>query len=148
MEDIFNLKKQIVVNPTSSGATITSQIINASGYESMTLDVMASTADVVSDGPSVLKLQECDTTVSSSFADVAAFVGGGASGFTLPAGVTATTTLVYFSFNVDLRQRKKYLRMLISPQTTQTYAAIANLGRCQTWPTSAVAQGCSNVVTG
>jgi len=146
--DIFNTAKTIPLNPTSAtnGATITSGLIDCIGHESLVLDIIASTADVVSDSPSVLKLQEADVTNTSSFADITAAVGGGAGGFTIPAGVTATTTQVYFTFEVDLRQRKRYLRLLVSPRTTQTYSALATFGRNKTVPISASDRGVSGYV--
>ncbi len=150
MQDIFNLKKQVALPLTSvtAAATATSNVIDCSGYDNLVLDIIATTTDVVSDSPSVLKLQEADVTNASSFADVPSFVGGGASGFTIPNGSTATGTQVYVSLNVDTRARKRYLRLLISPRTTQTFTALVQQGRAQTFPTSASQQGVSGGVFG
>jgi|GEM_PF-1591250 len=128
----------------SAGGTVTSQtidtIVNNSKAHYLTIPVWSTTADVVSDCPSVLKLQEADVTNTSSFADIVAFVGGTATsatvGFVIPNDVTASTQQVKYVFNVNLLGRKRYLRMLVSPQTSQTFIATAILSREAIAPSS------------
>lgn len=157
MVDIFNAYKFIALNPSSAtnGATITSLNIDTAaqaGHDSLVIDLISTTADVVSNSPSVLKLQESDDTVASNFADITAFVGGTAVGtsvgFVIPNGDTATTNAVYATFEVDLKPRKRYLRLVGSPRTTQTWAAIASLGRSRQVPVSVTARNVRVAVTG
>lgn len=134
----------------TNGGTITSQVIDTlpGGVkaEYLSLPIWSNTADVVSDTPSVLKLQEADVTNTSSFTDVTAFVGGGAGGFTIPNDVTATQQLIKVLFNVNLIPRKRYLRLLISPRTSQTYSALAILSRNSVSPSTLASHNASGVV--
>jgi hypothetical protein len=132
------LKTIVAVNAASTTAAATaSGIIDTLGYDWATIDVVATTADVVSNAPTVLKLQEADVTNSSSFADVVGFRGG--TDFTIPNANTAATAVLQnnYKFNVDCRPRKRYLKALYSPATTQTVTVIANLGRGEQAPVNA-----------
>lgn len=104
---------------------------------SLTLDVVMTSADVVSNTPSVLKLQHSDTTDATNFSDVTEFVGGGVGGFTIPNALTSAGAHNVFRFNIDLRGRRRYWRFLTSPRTTQTIFATANLGRLEQAPYNA-----------
>lgn len=146
----------LAIDATSAtnGATITSQLIdtlpNNQKCEYLTLAVWGSTADVVSDSPSVLKLQEADVTNTSSFTDIVAFVGGTATsatvGFVIPNDVTATQQLIKYSFFMNLLPRKRYIRALISPRTTQTLSALAILTRGAIAPSTLVSHNVQGVV--
>jgi len=120
----------------TNGATATG-VVDTLGFDWATIDIIAATADVVSNKPSVLKIQESDDTVASNFADITGLRGG--TDFTIPNANTAATAVVQnvYKFNVDLRGRKRYLRGVYSPQTTQTVTLVANLGKGEQAPISA-----------
>lgn len=150
---------QICIQGVSASAagTVTSQIIdtivNGQKAEFLTIPVFGTTADAVSNCPTVLKLQESDDTVTTNFANITAFVGGTATsstvGFVIGNDVTATTTLAKYVFNVNLLPRKRYLRLLISPATSQTYYAVAELSRNAVAPTTLAGFNANaNVVNG
>jgi hypothetical protein len=151
---------QIAINASSATAagTITSSQIdtlqNGIKMESVSIAVIAATSNVVSNVPTVFKLQECDTTVTSSFVDVVPFVGGTATsatvGFLIPTTMlTATSLQPYAVLNVDLKGRKRYLSLVISPATTQIFTAIAAFGRpAQITPTAAGLNANGFVVAG
>lgn len=148
------LASKVALNASSgtAGSTATALIDRMVGDDMadwMTIDVIATTADVVSNSPTVLKLQECDTTVASSFVDVVGFRGG--TDFTIPAAVTAATAAVgnAYKFNVDCRGRKRYLRVLASPATTQSITVVANLARIKSGaPITAAKAGVALLVEG
>lgn len=110
-----------------------------------TVDVLAGTADVVSNKPTVCKLQESDDTNATNFADIAAFTTP-----TIPNANTAATAVLQnnYKFNVDLRGRKRYLQVVYSPQTTQVISAIANLGRAPQAPYNATKANAMVLVEG
>lgn len=119
--------KQVIViaqASTTNAATATGNI-DTRGYDFLSLDVIMATSNVVSNNPTVFKLAQCDTTVVTSFADITAFVGDGTGGWTIPNCVTSGNWGM--KFNVDLRGLKRYLKLSISPLTTQVITAIANL---------------------
>ena len=130
------LKTIVAVNAVSktNGATA-SGIIDTLGYDFCTIDIIATTADVVSNKPTVIKLQEADDTNSTSFADITAF----ATPATIPNANTAATAVLQnnYKMNVDCRARKRYLQPVYSPQTTQTVTIVANLGRGEQSPVTA-----------
>ncbi|MCK1322141.1 hypothetical protein IVA94_14820 [Bradyrhizobium sp. 156] len=141
------LKTIVAVNAVSktNGATA-SGIIDTLGFDWATIDVIATTADVVSNKPTVLKLQEADDTNATSFADITAF----ATPATIPNANTAATAVLQnnYKFNVDCRARKRYLQPVYSPQTTQTVTIIANLGRGEQSPSTAAKANAMNLVEG
>ena len=145
-----NTKKLVVLKQqaATNGATLTSDNIDTLGYDQVTIDVVGTTSDNATNNPSVLKVQEADVTAATSFADIAAFVGDGASGFTIPDSPTATTTAPFASFSVNLRKRKRYLRVLISPVTTQTFTVLATLERASQAPVGTTAQNVAVVING
>ena len=67
---------------------------------------------------------------------------------TIPTVGTNTSTISSYKFNVDLRHKKRYLRLLVTPITTQSFTAIANLHRGEIVPTSATDVNASVVVSG
>ena len=117
----------------TNGATASGNI-DCKGAEYLELDVMTSTSNDATNNPSVLKLSESDDTVVTNFADIAAFVGDGAGGFTIPAAETATTTPWVVKMRVDLRGRKRYLKLSVTPITTQIIAASGSLHLKETAP--------------
>lgn len=140
-------KSVIAIIPISktNGATATGEIIDTLGYDYATIDVIAHTADVVSNTLSVLKLQEADVTATTSFANVSGAVGG--TDFTIATNAyTSTTNQNVWKFNVDLRARKRYLKVLASPQTTMIIAGVANLMRGEQAPITAAKAVALNLV--
>jgi len=129
MRHLQNLESRILVRQSSAtaAATITSDNLDIKNAAEIKITVHGTTADAATNSPSVFKIQESDDTVASNFADVTKFVGGGAGGFTIPAAPTATTDKPYGAFNVDPRGLKRYLRMIISPRTTQTFSVVAQI---------------------
>ena len=139
------------VSATNAG-TATSQVIDTMGYDWATIDIVATTqsASTQAGSPSVLKLQEADNTSATSFVDIVGARGGSATAtnvdFLVGVGATATTSPNGYKFNVDLRARKRYLQIVISPTTTETFAAVVNLGRGEQAPTTAAKAGVLNLV--
>jgi hypothetical protein len=138
---ISNAKKTLPIFQASTTAAATaSGNIDVLGFDYVTIDVLLPTADVVSNKPTVLKLSESDDTVVTNFTDITAFVGGGTGGFTIPNAITAATsiTLPYATFNVDARARKRYLKLSVSPATTQVVNAVAQLTRAEQTPATSL----------
>lgn len=131
-----SLKAAVVINDSgvTNGETATGNI-DTRGFDWMKLDVMMTTSDDTTNNPSTLKLTESDDTEATNFSAITKFTGDGAGGFTIPAAVTSGNWIA--SFNVDLRGRKRYLKLSVTPVTTQGVHAIANLGLADEAPVSA-----------
>lgn len=122
-------KNVIAITPISktNGATATGEYIDTKGFDYAVISVIASTADVVSNTLSVLKIEEGDTT--SSFATFAGAVQN--TDFTIATNAYTSTAngQNVWTFGVDTRARKRYLRVSASPQTTMLIGGVASLHR-------------------
>jgi hypothetical protein len=139
-----NYAVRVPINAVSktNGATATGiidRLLPSGGMANwMTIDVVMSTADVVSNKPTVLKLQESETTDATSFVNIAGMIGG--ADFTIPNANTAATAVLQnnYKFNLDCRSpRKRHIAVVASPATTQTITVIANLGLAESSPVTA-----------
>lgn len=138
-------KRVIAITPVSktNGATATGEFIDTKGFDYATISVFASAADVVSNTLSVLKIEEGDTTSS-----VATFAGAVQNtDFTVATNAyTNTAGQNLWTYGVDLRGRKRYLRVSASPQTTMIIAGHAELHRGEVMPVTASQAGALNLI--
>lgn len=149
------LKGAIALNAVScaTAATAVCAAIDTLGFDWATLDVWATTqVDTnLSSGPYVFKLTECDTS-SGTYADITGFRGGSATATNvdfLMGTPAAATNVPMYKFNVDLRARKRYLKLAITTGSgTQTWYAYANLGRGEQSPSTAAKAGVLSLIEG
>lgn len=139
-------KSVIAITPISvtNGGTATGEFIDTKGHDYLELTVVASTANVVSNTINVLKLEEGDTTSS-----VATFAGAKQdTDFTIATNAYTSTAngQNVWKYGVDLRGRKRYLRVSVSPQTTMVIGGVANLFRSEVMPATAAQAGALNHV--
>lgn len=147
----FQNDKTLVIlkqEAATNGATLTSDQVDCKGYKYAELLLHATTSNDATNNPSTLKLQESDTTAATDFADITAFKGDDSSGFTIPNSPTATTTDPFVRMFVNLKKRKRYLRLLVTPVTTMTFSVIARLGQAEESPDSDTERGVAISVTG
>jgi hypothetical protein len=131
----------------TAGATATA-LIDTLGFDHLVLALKAGTADVVSNKPTVLKLQESDTTDASNLANISGFVGG--TDFTIPNANTAATATLQnnYQFGVDLRARKRYIGISYSPATTQLVKVVGVLTKAEQAPINATKANAMVLVEG
>jgi len=146
---LFAIPKTVVmlqtVSPTN-GETATSQNLDTKGFDVVHIDLVQTTSNNTTNKPATLKLQHSDTTDATNFSDISGFVGG--TDFTIPTVGTNTSTISSYKFKVDMRHKKRYLRLLVSPVTTQSFTAVANLFCGEIEPTNAAAANVSLLVEG
>lgn len=126
----------ICIMPAATCATNATQgmSIETAGYGEAVLDVIVGTHATNGAAIGTLKLSESDTVTSpSSMTDIVALTGGTATstsvGFVIP-GAASLGPGGAIEFQVDLRKRKRYLGLTITPgSTTMNIAAIARLVR-------------------
>lgn len=130
----------------TNGATASTLLpIDLMGYDYCDIVVFGGTSDVVSDTLSVLKLTEADDTAATSFGNVSGAVGG--TDFTIATNAyTSTTNHNIWVLRVDCKARKRYLKVLASPQTTQVIAAIAIRQKAEQAPITAAKANVLNIV--
>lgn len=143
-------KAVLAIAPASvtAAATATGRI-DTLGYKWLTLAVSLATADTTTDQPSVLKIAESDDT-TTTVTDVVSLTGGASTstsvGWVIPAGDTQNSQVVLFQ--IDLKKRKRYLTLKISPRTTQLLSAMGLLDIPEASPTNASDAGVAALVSG
>lgn len=145
MKQLANSKTVVSLLGTgvTNGATVTANI-DTLGFKHASIQLVTGTANVVSNTPSVLKLSQADTTDATNFSDISAFTGG--TGFTIANADTSNANV--FRFDVDLRGRKRYLKLTASPRTTQECVMVARLSNGETGVDSASDAGVTQLVEG
>lgn len=140
----------IAASSATNAGTATLGPIDLLGSDWATIDILGTTqsASTQAGSPSVLKLQESDTTAATSFVDIVGARGASATATNVDfvVGVGLTAGVNGYKFNVDGRARKRYLQAVISPTTTQTFSATANLGRMEQAPVTALKAGVISLI--
>lgn len=130
MMPLQNTKTVVVIKPQSlaSSATATG-IIDTLGFNEVAINALLDSAAAVTDNPAVLSVAEGDT--STAFTNVTGLVGDATDGFTIPNADTANPQVV--RMNLDLRKRKRYLKVSVTPSTAgaQGVAIEATLGKAE-----------------
>jgi len=128
---------------TTNAATATG-IVDTRGFDYASIDVIMATSNAVSNNPTVFNILESDDTVVTNAVTVSGFVGD--TDWTVPDAVTTGNWGV--KFNVDTRGRKRYLRLAVSPLTTQIITAIANLSLGEESPDDTTSANVKAIVVG
>lgn len=120
---------------TTTASTALTGNIDTKGYDYLIVNCIQGTQSATTK-PTTLKLSECDTTVVNQFTDVPGCLGG--TDFTIPESYTSTTSGQWVAqFNVDLRGRKRYIKVAHYPGTVTYVTCCAMLFRGETAPDSA-----------
>lgn len=143
-----NAKKTLpIFQSSTTNAGTASGNVDTLGYDYLELDVYLPTSDAATNNPSVLKLSESDDTVVTNFANISGAVGD--TDFTIPNCATAASNIdgPFTTFNVDLRARKRYIKVSVSPLTTQVVNVVARLSRGEKAPVSTTDTNSDAIVT-
>lgn len=127
----------------TAGGTASANV-DTRGYSYAILGLIEPTSNDTTNNCSVLKVSESDDTVVTNFANVSGLVGD--TDFTIPASVT-TGTQVVAQMRVDLRGRKRYLKLSASPVTTQVLTGFAILLKGEESPVNATDAGVGVLVS-
>jgi hypothetical protein len=146
-------KREHAITPAAIDA-YTSPNIDTLDVDFLTIDVSATTqaASTQAGSPSLLKLQESETTIASSFVDVVGFRGGSATGsvtdFVIGIGKTSGQNAYKLNVNCVSGMRKRYLNVVASPTTTQTFHVTANGFNCWQVPNTAAKAAVLSLIEG
>lgn len=128
-----------------AAASTVSGYVDTLDYDYCTIDICATTADVTSNIFTTLDLSE--GLVSNAYTAIAAYTGTAAAGYTINPVADTSDAHVVARFNVDCSKYERYLRVQMSPQTTQSIVAIARLGYKDEADTTTAALGAGATVT-
>ena len=130
---------------TATDATFTHSI-DTLGYDYASVDVVfeAGTATTQDLALAILLAQSDDNT---TFANITEFVGGGSGGFTIPTS-TLTDASNIARFNLDMRGRKRYLKVSATPADDSVVCSVVRLGKAEVGPASAAQAGVAVQVSG
>ena len=113
--NLQGLKSVVALGPVSltAAGVATSATIDAKGYEELQLVVTRTTH--ATDYITTLTIQNSDTDVASNFATMTGYVQGtDYSAASLSGGTNAATEKAAAVFNLDLRGKKRYFRVLVT----------------------------------
>lgn len=120
--------------------------IDTLGYKYASIDVCfekVAAAGTNSAVALVCKLQHGDTT--SSYSDLTGYVGGTSFTIPTPANTSADTVV---RFDVDLRGKRRYLRVQATGNATGSVYSVARLGKPEDGPDTAAEKGANAAVAG
>lgn len=120
--------------------------IDTLGFAYASVDVVFEAAAATTDAICrALKVEESDAS-GSGYGDVTALVGGGTGGFSIPSSGSRTSASNVVRLNIDLRGRKRYLRVNATPVAASVVASVARLGRGEIGASDAASSGVAVVV--
>lgn len=138
---------------TVAAASTTEAGVDTYGYDYCTIDVINGAIASNATAVTYLQVSESDTVLPTAYTDgsaIVALTGAAATsataGFVLPTPSTCTVVPVgsNFRFNIDLRGRKRYLGLLVTPAQTWALSAVAHLSRAQDSPAMKVVTPATN----
>jgi hypothetical protein len=142
---MLHLAASKTVAKIGTGDTTTAQTathtIDTLGYAYASIDVVFEPAAATTDAIcTALKVEESDAS-ASDYANVTALVGGGTGGFTIPTSGSKTADSNVVRLNVDLRGKKRYLKVSYTPGVSATVAITGRLSRAEVSPATATEAG-------
>lgn len=135
MNDALN-SARVIQPPASVASTATTTcLFDTVGFDYAIIDILSGTQSTTDAAITTIRVYEADTdTNTSSFSAVVALTGGTATGstvgFVIPA-VTVTGLGGGIQLQIDLRKRKRYLRLNMTPGTTLVMGAVVELSRAE-----------------
>ena len=146
--NLQGLKSVVALGPISftAAGTAISASVDAKGYEELQLVVTKTTH--ASDYITVFNIQQSDDTVLTNFAAVTGYVAG--TDWTLASltgGTNAASEKAAGVFNIDVRGKKRYFRVLVTNGTATGIVGITGtLARGEQAPITATNQNAGVVV--
>lgn len=142
MLHLARTKTDAIIGTADTATNATAQhTIDTLGYAYASIDVVlepnAATTDAIC---RALKVEESDAS-GSGYSDIAALVGNGTGGFAIPTSGSRTAGSNVVRLNVDLRGRKRYLRVNATPTAASVVASVVRLGRGEVGASDASSSG-------
>ena len=138
-------KSICLIPPVTAAAAASTTVggVDTLGYDYCTIDVICASIPTGTDVMTYLQVCESDTVLPTAYTDgdvIVALTGGthtsATAGFVLPGLSTCTVVPIGtdLRLNIDLRGRKRYLGLLVTPAVTTNLTAVAMLSRAHVDP--------------
>jgi hypothetical protein len=142
MLHLARTKTDAIIGTADTATNATAQhTIDTLGYAYASIDVVlepnAATTDAIC---RALKVEESDAS-GSGYSDIAGLVGNGTGGFAIPTSGSRTAGSNVVRLNVDLRGKKRYLRVNATPTAASVVASVVRLGRGEIGASDASSSG-------
>lgn len=141
------ISARVLMPPASVASSATAQhTFDTRGFRELVYDLEFGTNTTTNGAPALIKWLESDDTVETNFAAITSLTGGTAAGnFAIPAQ-TALGVGAVVQFQIDLRARKRYLRLQVTPGTSgaQVISGNGQLHRAESLPVSATQKSIAN----
>lgn len=140
--NLAQMDASVVQPPASVASTATTTCqFDTQGYDYAVVRVFSGTQATTDAAITTIKFLEADAnTNASNMSAIVALTGAAATsttaGFAIPA-VTVTGLGCAVEFQIDLRKRKRYLQLNMTPGTTLVMAAHVALSRAEQSPLTA-----------
>ena len=146
--NLQGIKSSVLIAPStfSAAGTAISNTVDCKGFEELQLVLTKTTHS--NDYITVFNIQQSDSTNTSDFAAVTGYVAG--TDWTLASltsGTNAATEKTAGVFNIDLRGKKRYFRVLVTNgAVTGVIGITGTLARAEQAPITATLQNAGVVV--
>jgi hypothetical protein len=118
-------KSVVLFSASTTAAATASGQIDRLGFNSVSLDLVATSANAASNKPTAIVLSESDTSNGTTTA-----ISTGGTDFTIPSAATSGNQITT-RWDVDCRKRKRWLTLTVTAATTQVLTGVARLGRAE-----------------
>ena len=146
--NLQGLKSSVLIAPStfSAAGTAISNTVDCKGFEELQLVLTKTTHS--NDYITVFNIQQSDSTNTSDFAAVTGYVAGTDwTQASLTSGTNAATEKAAGVFNIDLRGKKRYFRVLVTNGAVASGISLtATLARPEQAPITATGVNASVVV--
>ena len=146
--NLQGLKSSVLIAPStfSAAGTAISNTVDCKGFEELQLVLTKTTHS--NDYITVFNIQQSDSTNTSDFAAVTGYVAGTDwTQASLTSGTNAATEKAAGVFNIDLRGKKRYFRVLVTNgAVTGVVGITGTLARGEQAPITATLQNAGVVV--
>ena len=146
--NLQGLKSSVLIAPStfSAAGTAISNTVDCKGFEELQLVLTKTTHS--NDYITVFNIQQSDSTNTSDFAAVTGYVAGTDwTQASLTSGTNAATEKAAGVFNIDLRGKKRYFRVLVTNgAVTGVVGITGTLARGEQAPITATNQNAGVVV--
>lgn len=145
MFHLFDTKRSKPQPASYSAGASAGTIIDTLGFSDLMIAITFGGLTSASNVPTVIQLQESDTTFASNFVSIAG--SSQTSAITAAATAGAAAQIVEWDLQANTGTRKRYIQPVVTVAIAQTLDVDAVLGRAQIGVVTAADKGVTSLIT-